>query len=186
MEIMTHWHHIVPRHAGGTDDPENLIELTVSDHAEAHRLLYEKYGRDEDYVAWQGLSGQIKDEHVARKRCSIAGKTSWANKQARGELPGYLLVDTETFRLHRSNAGKVSTNGGSKWWYNGTDYRFVAEQPKGYEPSVAPNNPGKQLAQTYWWNDGVKHKRASSRPGKGWFKGRINNGNLGGKRIKNG
>ena len=54
-----HSHHIIPRHAGGTDDPENIILLTIEEHAEAHRLLYEKYGRWQDFYAWKGLSGQI-------------------------------------------------------------------------------------------------------------------------------
>lgn len=42
---MTHKHHIIPRHMGGTDDPSNLVELTVEKHAEAHRQLYEQYGK---------------------------------------------------------------------------------------------------------------------------------------------
>ena len=28
---------------GGTNDPSNLVELTVEEHAEAHRVLWEKY-----------------------------------------------------------------------------------------------------------------------------------------------
>lgn len=63
---MLHKHHIIPRHAGGTDDPENLVYLTIEQHAEAHRLLYEEHGRWQDYYAWQGLSGQIgKEEMIA-------------------------------------------------------------------------------------------------------------------------
>ncbi len=54
-----HLHHIVPKHAGGTDDPSNLIKLAVKEHAEAHRLLFEKYGKKEDEIAWKTLSGQI-------------------------------------------------------------------------------------------------------------------------------
>ena len=61
--MIKHKHHIIPKHAGGTDELENIIELTVEEHAEAHRLLYEQYGRIEDKWAWLGLSGQIgKDE----------------------------------------------------------------------------------------------------------------------------
>ena len=41
---MKHKHHIIPKHMGGTNDPSNLIELTVEEHAEAHKLLWEQYG----------------------------------------------------------------------------------------------------------------------------------------------
>lgn len=57
-----HKHHIIPRHAGGTNDDSNLIELTIEEHAEAHRILYETYGRWQDRVAWLSLSGIMKDE----------------------------------------------------------------------------------------------------------------------------
>lgn len=43
---------------GGTDDPSNLVELTVEEHAEAHRKLFEQYGKEEDRIAWLALSGQ--------------------------------------------------------------------------------------------------------------------------------
>lgn len=44
---------------GGTDDPSNLMELTVEEHAEAHKKLYEQHGKWQDKIAWQMLSGQI-------------------------------------------------------------------------------------------------------------------------------
>jgi len=63
---MKHKHHIVPKHAGGTDEPSNLVELTVDEHAEAHRKLYEQYGRKGDYIAWKALSGQISKTEAQR------------------------------------------------------------------------------------------------------------------------
>ena len=62
--VVLHKHHIVPKHAGGSDDPYNLVELTVEEHAEAHRILFEQYGRKEDELAWKGLSGQIGKEEL--------------------------------------------------------------------------------------------------------------------------
>lgn len=56
---MYHLHHIIPKHVGGTDDPSNLIRLTVEEHAEAHKKLWEQHGRWQDKIAWQTLSGQI-------------------------------------------------------------------------------------------------------------------------------
>ena len=44
---------------GGSDDPSNLIELTVEDHAAAHKILYEQHGCWQDRVAWQALTKQI-------------------------------------------------------------------------------------------------------------------------------
>jgi hypothetical protein len=61
---------------GGTDDPSNLIELTVEEHAEAHRLLWEQYGRKEDELAWKGLAGIIGKEELLHELFVMAGKKS--------------------------------------------------------------------------------------------------------------
>lgn len=66
-EPIYHWHHIVPRHAGGTDDPSNLVKLTIQEHAEAHRLLWEQYGRLEDKLAWQLLSRMTPEAEETRR-----------------------------------------------------------------------------------------------------------------------
>ena len=65
--VLTHKHHIVPRHMGGSNDPDNLIELSVSDHAEAHKKLFEKHGHWQDKIAYQMLSGQIESDNVRRE-----------------------------------------------------------------------------------------------------------------------
>lgn len=45
---------------GGTDDESNLKRgLTIEEHAEEHRLLWEEHGHWQDYIAWKCLSGQI-------------------------------------------------------------------------------------------------------------------------------
>ena len=71
---MKHIHHILPQYLGGTDDPGNLIELTVEEHAEAHRLLYEQHGNWQDYCAWQALSGRIGQEEILRMKQGMANK----------------------------------------------------------------------------------------------------------------
>ncbi len=59
---------------GGTDHPDNLIELSVEEHAEAHRMLFEKYGHWQDYVAWQGLAKLMSKEEIVADILSHAGK----------------------------------------------------------------------------------------------------------------
>lgn len=67
--MIKHKHHIIPKHAGGTDDLTNIVELTVEEHALAHKKLYEEHGRWEDKIAWLSLSGQIgKDEAIQAAR----------------------------------------------------------------------------------------------------------------------
>jgi hypothetical protein len=61
---MIHKHHIIPRHMGGSDDPSNIVKLSVAEHANAHRILFETYGKTEDKIAWLCLSGQIGHEEA--------------------------------------------------------------------------------------------------------------------------
>lgn len=70
---MKHLHHIKPRYLGGSDDPENLVELSVEEHSEAHRVLYELHGNKEDWLAWKGLSGILTKEEIVEELCRIGG-----------------------------------------------------------------------------------------------------------------
>ena len=71
MDKVLHKHHIVPRHMGGSDDASNIVELTIEEHAEAHRRLYEQYSRKEDYLAWKGLAGLIDKDELIREKMSL-------------------------------------------------------------------------------------------------------------------
>lgn len=70
---MKHIHHIIPKHMGGDDSKENLIELTIEEHALAHKKLYEACGKKEDYIAWKGLEGSIDIEELIQLQCSLGG-----------------------------------------------------------------------------------------------------------------
>ena len=40
-------HHIIPRSFGGTDEPWNLVRLTLREHRLAHLLLWKIYGENQ-------------------------------------------------------------------------------------------------------------------------------------------
>ena len=123
--------------------------------------------------------------HADVEMCSIAGKISIAKRKENGLPVGFDGWNKEKHRLMCIEAGKISTNKESKWWFNGVEYKFAKEQPgNDWRISAAPNNPGKLVSNTRWWNNGVKHKRCINCPGEGWTEGRINKGNLGGARIQ--
>ena len=78
-----HWHHIIPKHAGGTDDRSNLILLTIEEHIEAHKRLWCEHGRWEDYYAYMGLSGHMKKDEILlalymrRRNCKRNSQMYW-------------------------------------------------------------------------------------------------------------
>ena len=114
----THKHHIIPRHAGGTDDSNNLVELTVEDHAIAHKVLYGLYGRWQDKVAWQGLSGIIGKEEIIRETQSASKKGKvWYNngsesiltfegEQPKGFIRGRKLSEETKAKISAARKGK--------------------------------------------------------------------------------
>jgi hypothetical protein len=59
-----HKHHIIPRHAGGSNELSNIELVTVAEHAERHRILWEQHGRIQDKIAWMALSKKIGKEEA--------------------------------------------------------------------------------------------------------------------------
>lgn len=80
-----HWHHIVPRHAGGTDDPSNLVQLTVEDHAKAHLLRYEELGEEYDLIAYELLSKNLEMGPDVIERLRAEGQKRFLSDPARVE-----------------------------------------------------------------------------------------------------
>jgi hypothetical protein len=136
---MKHKHHIVPRHMGGTDDESNLVELTIEEHAEAHRKLYEEHGRWEDYLAWQGLAGLMTREELVKEMLKEAGKKGSENN-----------VNRKGMQYQRNVEEEWSRTGGSKWYHNPNDPTqkgcFKVNQiiPEGWVPGQGKKakNPG--------------------------------------------
>ena len=115
MSIYKHKHHIIPKHAGGTNDPSNLVELTVEEHAEAHRKLYEEYGRWQDNVAWKTLSGQITKAEAIRevsRLANIGNRNAAGINHGGGRPKGWKLKNEETRKkLRESHIGNTSRLG---------------------------------------------------------------------------
>ncbi len=75
---------------GGTDDLTNLKELTIKQHAAAHKKLYKEHGKWQDCVAYRMLEGQITNYEAKQqvRRLANLGNTNsvgrinpeWHNK----------------------------------------------------------------------------------------------------------
>lgn len=136
---MKHRHHIIPRHAGGTDELDNLVLLTVEEHALAHKKLWEEHGRIQDYIAWQSLSGQITHEEARRLAVSEAlkgkpktpeqkRKMSVARKKRGGITTGMKLPPCSEERKRKiSEANKGKSYRGSGWKHKSSTKKKQSE-----------------------------------------------------------
>lgn len=105
-----HKHHIIPRHMGGSDEPDNLIELTVEEHALAHKTLYETYGRIQDKIAWLMLSGRTTEGERLRKVLSKKGFHKFLNDPAKKMKWQLAISKTLTGRKHSKETVEKRTN----------------------------------------------------------------------------
>ena len=155
---MKHKHHIIPKHMGGTDDPGNLISLTPEEHAEAHRILYENYGKIEDYLAWKGLSGFIGKEDIIKELMRENGKR--LGKRMLEEKKG--IFDEEKKKSEKYKGG--IRKGGE------TTGKMMADS--GHCKKIAPLGGGKNKGKKYWFNEKENRETVSEEsPGEGWVLG---------------
>ena len=104
---MKHTHHIIPKHMGGTDDPSNLYECSVEEHAELHLALYLEHGNWQDYIAALSLAGIMDREELVAIKLSESGKkggakgkgkTAW-NKGKKGVQSGEAVGKANSARV---------------------------------------------------------------------------------------
>lgn len=147
MTEYTHKHHKIPRHAGGTDDPSNLVELTVLDHAIAHKVLYGLWGRWQDKIAWETLSGQLSNYAAKIQAIKLAhiGHSPW-NKGKRGlqqhssrsklKISAYHKGRPKSKKSnelrHQKMVGKGNHRYGKRWFNNGKEEINSVYQPGGF------------------------------------------------------
>lgn len=100
----THKHHILPRFMGGSDDVSNLVELSVSDHFEAHKLLAENVDEEYKVGTWSSL-------HLLKKYWSgdyeeIRSKISEALSGENNPMSGRVFTDDERKRMSEIQLGE--------------------------------------------------------------------------------
>ena len=121
---LIHKHHIIPRYMGGTDEPTNLVEVTVTQHAMFHYCNYQLWGNEEDRLAWRGLSGIIPKQEV------MLEVTKMAVELAR--TPEAIKKKKETFKEIGHQQGEKNSQYGKVWITDGTkegSYRINKEDP---------------------------------------------------------
>jgi NUMOD3 motif/HNH endonuclease len=188
--MKTHRHHIIPKHAGGSDDPSNLVTLTIADHALAHKALFEQYGRWQDRVAWLSLAGIMKDEERIYEILRNSNPGGYKHSDEIKKLLSEMRMGEKNpmFGKPSHNRG-VSRSGvggrkkGSKWSESERANQEKIRSADGYydftkdekrNKLISDAKKGKPGAATgkSWFNDGKTETYASACP-PGFIKGRI-------------
>ena len=77
-------HHIVPVHAGGTDEESNFTYLTHREHIIAHWLLWKIHRRGCDEKAWMMMSGVDYSKHHNLGKKHPEESKAWRREFMRG------------------------------------------------------------------------------------------------------
>tara|TARA_R110000868_G_C10786169_1_gene755905 strand:- start:18 stop:854 length:837 start_codon:yes stop_codon:yes gene_type:complete len=144
---LRHNHHIIPRYMGGTDDAENLVEVSVTQHAMFHFCNFQLLNNVEDYVAWRGLSGQISEADFLKEKFIIFGKIGSYRLQEKLKNNLDLKLEIEEKRL-------------KSWNKNKEKYveKLLKVQPKAVELARTPEARKKQKKKL----KEIKHQQGES------------------------
>jgi len=132
---ITEKHHINPKHNGGTDEPSNLIELSVKDHIIAHWLRWQVFNSKKDEIAYTFRVSTSEERMRYGKKLQSDRFKEWKEQKKGFWNPGF-----------QSEQGK---KGGSKGGSAGTDAQFEARQQVGqkYGPIVGKGNQSQKLKE---------------------------------------
>jgi len=177
---MNHKHHIIPKHMGGTNNPSNLIELTVEEHAEAHRLLWEQYGNWQDNVAWKALSGHIGKEEIIHEIHKNMNKGRIVSAETREKMAaakrGRKISKEHAEALHIGRKNSKNSEEHLKILSNANKGKTISEEQikksietrkKNNDTSKISSIAGKASAEKYK-NDPIRQQAHSQRMKKWW------------------
>lgn len=151
--LVMHKHHIIPKYKGGSDDPFNLVKVTITRHAMFHYCNYQLWGNDEDRIAYLGLSKQITNDEIIAEKLKLSGKKTsiivlqrmkddpeFAAKMKAANARGRLTSLSEEVKIKRRKTLKIikhqqgtkNSQYNTRWIYN-LELRQNKKIPKGVE-----------------------------------------------------
>lgn len=156
-------HHIIPRSVGGTDDSNNLVQLTAREHFIAHLLLakihggaliFAAYAMCHQYNKYQKRTYKI-NSHIyntlkkeaakilsekAKHRFSGVPKTAEHKEKIRNALVGKTNshLGEKKSQLHKNKIVASRKNNGNEWHSDETK-RKISESAKIVVPIMCPH-----------------------------------------------
>lgn len=102
-------HHIIPRCMGGSDDSDNLIDLTAREHFIAHLLLAKVHNNSKLWVAVLMMKGK-KNRYINGRLYEIAKKQRSFHMKGNQHAKGAVLPQKTKDAIVASNKNRVFTD----------------------------------------------------------------------------
>jgi len=163
---------------GGTNDLDNLVELTIEQHAAAHKSLYEQHGKIQDKVAYMGLLKLIDGAECVRL---IQSETK------KGRLNPMYGKPAPNRGVKRPGVG--GRKKGTTWTQQERDQKMQQRQTKEYKEKMSKvySDPArnKKISEARkghkgaatgkcWFTNGVEERYfAPGTQPKGFYRGRL-------------
>lgn len=125
---------------GGTDEPSNIMECSVEEHAELHFALYLAHGHWQDWYAAMGLAGIIGKEEIVREQQSRAGIKGNTGRK-RPDFVEYLKGEGRNHHGGGRNKGVARTEEVKK---------LMSERRKGIKTRPEDNKKRSEAMKEYW------------------------------------
>lgn len=95
---MKHKHHLIPKYLGGSDESQNLVEVTPTQHTMFHYCNWCLWGNEQDKIAWKALAGYSTKEEIIHQVISLAGKKGGMVVKESGQLRAAALKQPKSVR----------------------------------------------------------------------------------------
>lgn len=125
---------------GGTDEPSNIMECSVEEHAELHFALYLAHGHWQDWYAAMGLAGIIGKEEIVREQQSRAGIKGNTGRK-RPDFVEYLKGEGRNHHGGGRNKGVARTE---------EEKKLMSERRKGIKTRPEDNKKRSEAMKEYW------------------------------------
>lgn len=158
---------------GGTDDEENLVEVTIEQHAALHKQLWEDLGDERDRLAWLALSSLISKDEILKQTASLGGSTACESIHEKRRTDSHYDV----WYRERLSEGQRKRHASGKGYIPYTKGYKHTDETRNKMREASMNIKNSQYG-TCWINNGVDNKKIKKEKLDLWLKLGYNKGRI--------
>lgn len=187
-------HHIIPICMGGSNQKNNLTNLTAKEHFICHKILCELYPSNEKlrYAFWAMCNQKNNRNYIVSSRTYEYAKSLCLNMWKRPKSPDSIKKSADKRRgrkINRIQDGELNHNFNKKWITNiltNESKMIKGDIPNGWRlgrTKIGSLGLSKSKDKKWYHKDNKEKYFSQYDVPNGWIKGRLKNNNIGGSNI---